>query len=95
MSKQKSESGSKSRMSKEQQELIDMICERFKEQDYLHRGFLKPIEIALKNFKTSPDDTSLKPGNLSRGLRIAVKDSINNNKYTLCDVAPIPRRDSN
>ena len=29
-----------------------MALENIKDEDYTHRGFLKPIEIALKTYKT-------------------------------------------
>ena len=66
-------------------ELIDLACSKLKDEDYTHKGFLQPLEIALKTYKTelhSPEDT-LKPDSLANGLKIVIKESINDNKYTL------------
>jgi hypothetical protein len=43
---------------------------KLKEEDYIHRGFLKPIEIQLKTYKT--EDSKLKVTSLPAGLKIAV-----------------------
>lgn len=44
----------------------------------MHRGFLKPIEIALKTHKTEimVEDNKLKPGSLPGGLKIAVRKNL-------------------
>ena len=56
-----------------------------KEEDVLHRGFLKPIEVALKTHKTQPKDPRFKPGALPKGLKIAVKQSLASDKRTFHD----------
>jgi hypothetical protein len=62
-----------------------------KEEDITHRGFLKPIEVQLKTHKTEfADKTSkLKPTSLPGGLKIALKESIINNKYELQNIIAI------
>ena len=37
---------------KEADRLVDIALSNIKDDDYAHRGFLKPIEIALKTYKT-------------------------------------------
>ena len=37
---------------KEADRLVDIALSNIKDDDYVHRGFLKPIEIALKTYKT-------------------------------------------
>lgn len=32
--------------------LVDYACSKIKEDDLLHKGFLKPIEIHLKTYQT-------------------------------------------
>lgn len=56
-----------------------------------HRGFLKPLEVQLKTYKTElhEKESRLKPTSLPAGLKIAFKDSIYNNKYELQNVVPI------
>jgi hypothetical protein len=51
---------------------------KLKDEDYIHRGFLKPIEIQLKTYKTESKEekSKLKVTSLPAGLKIAVpKDS--------------------
>lgn len=65
-----------------------MACSKIKNEDIVHRGFLKPIEIALKTYKTEimEDNPSLKPGSLPAGLKIAMKTSPTEEKRFLKDV---------
>ena len=62
---------------KEADRLVDIALSNIKDDDYAHRGFLKPIEIALKTYKTQmmaeDEDKKLKSGSLPGGLKIAVK----------------------
>ena len=37
---------------KEANRLLKMALDNIKDEDYTHRGFLKPIEIALKTYET-------------------------------------------
>ena len=69
---------------------------KLKEEDYTHRGFLKPIEIQLKTYKTESDkvDSKLKATSLPAGLKIVHKESILNNKYELFDVVEVIRNSS-
>ena len=57
----------------------------------MHRGFLKPIEISLKTYKTEQkeEDNKLKPNSLPSGLKIVIKESITQNKYELANVKEI------
>jgi hypothetical protein len=82
-------------MNKPKRSVVDLACSKIKDEDILHRGFLKPIEIALKTYATESTTNSyeqgakngLPPGltfdSLPFGVKIAVKESIRNNKYTL------------
>lgn len=54
-------------------QLMASALKNIKEEDILHRGFLKPIEIALKNYKTETENSAFKPGALPKGLKIAVR----------------------
>ncbi len=54
----------------EGENLIKKALSKLKEEDYIHRGFLKPIEIQLKTYKT--EDSKLKVTSLPAGLKIAV-----------------------
>jgi hypothetical protein len=36
----------------DEDKLIKLACSKLKEEDYTHRGFLKPLEISLKTYKT-------------------------------------------
>lgn len=53
--------------------LMASALRNIKEEDILHRGFLKPIEVTLKNYKTDPENPHHKPGALAKGLKIAVR----------------------
>jgi hypothetical protein len=53
--------------------LVASALRNIKEEDIIHRGFLKPIEVTLKNYKTDPDNPDHKPGALAKGLKIAVR----------------------
>jgi hypothetical protein len=70
---------------------MEFAVSKLKEEDLMHRGFLKPIEIALKTSKTENESNDKKPtvSSLPAGLKIAVKNSISENKYSLCDVKAI------
>jgi len=57
-----------------------------KDEDILHRGFLKPFEIALKTYKTEPNDPKFKPGSLAKGLKIAVREKLNEDKRTFHNI---------
>ena len=50
-----------------------------KTEDYLNIGFMRPIEVALRTSKTDPE---VPADALPKGLMIASKGSINDNKYT-------------
>ncbi len=62
-------------MSSEGDALINLACSKIKDEDITHRGFLKPIEIQLKTYKTEigVKGSKLKPTSLPAGLKIAVK----------------------
>lgn len=70
---------------------MELAVSKLKEEDLMHRGFLKPIEIALKTSKTENESNDKKPtvASLPAGLKIAVKNSISENKYSLCNVKAI------
>lgn len=78
-------------MRNEDPNLIEMAMSKIKEEDLVHRGFLKPLEIQLKTYKTefATNDTNLKPTSLPAGLKIAHKDSFFSNKYELQNVTEI------
>jgi hypothetical protein len=72
--------------------LVKLCASKIKFEDITHRGFLKPIEIALKTFKTemiSNPDSQIRPGSLPAGLKIAVKTSKDSDKRNLVDVGEI------
>ena len=52
------------------EKLVKTALSKLKDEDYIHRGFLKPIEIQLKTYKT--EDSKLKVTSLPAGLKIAV-----------------------
>ena len=60
---------------------------KIKPDDITHRGFLKPIEVALKTFQTEihDPDCKLKHDSLPAGLKIAVRTK-DNDKKDLTDV---------
>lgn len=70
-------------MQAQSRDLVSIALSKLKDEDIAHRGFLKPLEIQLKTYKTefASSDTKLKPTSLPAGLKIAFKDSIFNNKY--------------
>jgi hypothetical protein len=70
----------------EKSRMIEHFMGQVKTEDLLNIGFMKPIEVALrtnKNDKTVPQDS------LPKGLMIACKGSINDNKYSLAPILPI------
>ena len=72
--------------------LVEKACSRIKKEDIAHRGFLKPIEIALKTYKSElleEGETKLKPGSLPAGLKIAVKPTLDSDVHFLTDVEEI------
>lgn len=68
--------------------LIQKAVSQIKKEDIVHRGFLKPIEIALKTYQSQrlEDDTTIRPGSLAKGLKIAVKTSLDSNSYFLQNI---------
>ena len=70
------------------QEIIDKAMKMVKDEDVVHKGFLKPIEIALKTAKTEimEDDNRMKEGSLADGLKIAVSISPDSQKRVLQDI---------
>ena len=71
--------------------LVEVAMSKIKPDDITHRGFLKPIEIALKTFKTEmlDPDSRLKPGSLPSGLKLSVKANKDSDKRILKDVMEI------
>ena len=69
--------------------LMKSALKNIKYEDILHRGFLKPIEVALKTYKTEPKDSQFKPGALPKGLKIAVRGSLTSDKRTFHNVSLI------
>ena len=72
--------------------MVEKACSRIKKEDIVHRGFLKPIEIALKTYKSEVlegEETKLKPGSLPAGLKIAVKPTLDSDVHFLTDVEEI------
>ena len=78
------------------EQLSKIAFSKIKDEDLMHRGFLKPIEIALKTYKTQLNavNNKLKSNSLPSGLKIVVKESINLSKYELTDVLEIQAADS-
>jgi hypothetical protein len=68
-----------------------MAYNKIAKEEIVHRGFLKPIEIALNTYKSEimEDNPSLKPGSLPVGLKIAIKTSPTEEKRFLKDVMEI------
>lgn len=73
--------------------LANIAMSNIREDDYIHRGFLKPIEIALKTYKTemleNDNDEKIKRRSLAAGLKIAVSTSVNGDSRKLKDIEPI------
>jgi hypothetical protein len=76
--------------------LVELACEQIKSDDITHRGFLKPIEVALKTYKTEilTENTVLKPGSLPAGLKISVKTSLESDKKVLQDIEEVRANES-
>lgn len=72
----------------EAERLVNLASSMIGYDDIMHRGFLKPIEIALKTYKTEMfyEDCTLKPGSLPAGLKIAVNSSLESQKRVLQDI---------
>jgi hypothetical protein len=60
--------------------MIEHFMAQVKTEDMLNLAFMKPIEVALRTHRT---DKSVPSDALPRGLMIAQKQSINDNKYSL------------
>lgn len=93
----------------EGKKLANIALAKLRKEDIIHRGFLRPLEIALKtrssetNYTLSsriapehqqfmPEDESqshVAPNSLPCGLRIAVKQSICDNRFILKDVTAV------
>ena len=60
-------------------------------EDITHKGFLKPLEIALKTYKTEmhEKENPLQRDSLPAGLKIAIKQSLESEKRNLKDVLEI------
>jgi hypothetical protein len=81
-------------MAEEDAERLARIAERnIKKEDILHRGFLKPIEVALKTYQTERLNeeypTKMTVGSLPAGLKIAVRTTVGGEKRILKDIEPI------
>lgn len=69
------------------QSLVNYAASKIKDEDIIHRAFLKPFEIALKSPKTQAGSRQKhNAASLPLGLKIAAKESINSNKYDLVNV---------
>ena len=57
----------------------------------MHKGFLKPIEITLKTYKTEILDphAGLQSNSLAAGLKIAVRSLFDTDVYLLHNIEPI------
>lgn len=64
----------------EKSQMIEHFMAQVKTEDLLNIGFMKPIEVALRTHK---NDKEVHPDSLPKGLMIAAKSTINDNKYTL------------
>jgi hypothetical protein len=93
----------------EGKKLANIALAKLRKEDIIHRGFLRPLEIALKTRSSEPnhplssriapehqhflpeEETQghLAPNSLPCGLRIAVKQSICDNRFTLKDVTAL------
>ncbi len=74
--------------------LIQKAVSKIKKEDIAHRGFLKPIEIALKTYESEllEQDSEVKAGSLAKGLKIAVKTSLDSNSYFLQNIEELNER---
>lgn len=70
-------------------EIIQKVMSMIKPEDIAHRGFLKPIEIALKTYKTDPESAVHTATSLPKGLKLVVRESANSPKYELHDIGAI------
>lgn len=70
--------------------MIEHFMAQVKTEDYLNIGFMKPIEVALR---TSKVDKEVPADSLPKGLMIADKGTINDNKYTLKRIKAIGSED--
>lgn len=66
---------------------VRQISERSSETEIFHKAFLKPLEVALKTWRTEEDKD--KQGSLPYGLKLVCKKDMNLNQYILEDIKPI------
>lgn len=66
--------------------MIEHFLAQVKTEDLLNIGFMKPVELALRTHK---HEASIPQDSLPKGLMIARKQSINDNKYSLTSIEPI------
>lgn len=64
----------------EKSRMIEHFMAQVKTEDMINLAFMKPFEVALRTHRT---DKSVPSDSLPRGLMIAQKNSINDNKYSL------------
>ena len=77
--------------------MMEAALNKVKFEDITHKGFLKPIEVALKNYHTEllDEESNLKAESLPVGLKIAVATSPESQKRILQDVQAIdPQQES-
>ena len=70
----------------EKSRMIEHFMAQVKTEDMLNIAFMKPIEVTLRNHK---HDKNIHQEALPRGLMLAQKQSINDNKYTLKRFRPV------
>ncbi len=70
----------------EKSRMIEHFMGQVKTEDLLNIGFMRPIEVALRTHK---HDKQVPADSLPKGLMIACKNSINDNKYSLSPIHPI------
>lgn len=63
---------------------VKKVIKLNKQTDLFHKGFLKPIEIALKT-KWTENDKNAEVDALPYGLKQVIKTDISINNYTLQD----------
>lgn len=66
--------------------MIRHFMSQVKIEDMLNVGFMKPIEVALR---TNRNDQSVPNDSLPKGLMLADKKTINDNKYELKKILPV------
>lgn len=70
----------------EKSRMIEHFMGQVKTEDLLNIGFMRPIEVALRTHK---NDKQVPADSLPKGLMIACKNSINDNKYSVARIHPI------